>query len=69
MEGDDAYGGREDPRIYKMAFPTREGPRPFPVKGFNGRASTRTAMRVHLWHRQVRDTVEILEEGNLPHPW
>ena len=25
-------------------------------------------MRVHFWHRNVRDTVVILEEGNLPHP-
>ena len=29
----------------------------------------RTAMRVHFWHRHVRDTVVILEEGKLPHPW
>ena len=68
MEGDKADGGDGDPRTYKMAFPLREGTRPFPVKGFNGRASTRMAMRVHFWHRHVRDTVEILEEGNLPHP-
>ena len=26
----------------------------------------RTAMRVHFWRRHVRDTVLILEEGNLP---
>ena len=25
-------------------------------------------MRVHLWHRHVRDTVVILEEGNLSYP-
>ena len=25
-------------------------------------------MRVHFWIRYVRDTVIILEEGNLPHP-
>ena len=25
-------------------------------------------MRVHFWHRNVRDTVAILEEGNLLHP-
>ena len=25
-------------------------------------------MRVHFWHRHVRDTVLILEEGNLPYP-
>ena len=28
----------------------------------------RTAMRVHFWNRHVRDTVVILEEGNLPQP-
>ena len=25
-------------------------------------------MQVHFWNRHVRDTVVILEEGNLPHP-
>ena len=25
-------------------------------------------MRVHFWHRHVRDTGVILEEVNLPHP-
>ena len=25
-------------------------------------------MRVHFWRRNVRNTVIILEEGNLPHP-
>ena len=25
-------------------------------------------MRVHFWRRYVRDTIIILEEGNLPHP-
>ena len=25
-------------------------------------------MRVNFWHRHVKDTVVILEEGNLPHP-
>ena len=25
-------------------------------------------MRVHFWRRHVRNTVIILEEGNLPHP-
>ena len=26
-------------------------------------------MRMHFLHRNVLDTVVILEEGNLPHPW
>ena len=51
-----------------MEFPTMAGPRPCPVKGCSGRASTRTAMSVHFWHWHVRDTVVILEEGNLTHP-
>ena len=57
-----------NPRTYSMAFPERAGPRPCPVKGCSGRASTQTAMRVNFWHRHVRDTVVVLEEGNLPHP-
>ena len=35
-EGDEAYRGGNDPRTYRMAFLTRTGPRPFPVKGCNG---------------------------------
>ena len=31
--------------------------------------ATRTAMRVHFVHRHVQDTVVMLEEVNLPHPW
>ena len=60
--------GGDEPRTYRMAFPARAGPRPCPVEGCSGQASTRTAMRVHFWHRHVRDTAVILEEGNLPHP-
>ena len=30
-------------------------------------AVTWTAIRVHFWHRNVRDTVVILKEGNFPH--
>ena len=66
-EGYTADGG-DKPRTYSMGFPVREGPRPCPVEGCSGQALTRTAMRVNLWHRHVRDIVVILEEGNLPHP-
>ena len=52
-----------------MAFATKAGPRPCLVKGCSDRASIRMAMRVNFWYRHVRDTVVILEEGNLPHPW
>ena len=44
------------------------GAKECPVGGCPGRAGTRTAMRVHFWRRHVRDTVIILEEGNLPLP-
>ena len=67
LERDKLYGG-DNPRTYRMAFPARAGPRPCPVKGCSGRASARTAMRVHFLHRHVRDTVVILEEEYLPNP-
>ena len=56
------------PRTYRMALLTSGGLRNFPLKGCPGRAATRMAMRVHFFHWHVRDTVIILEEGNLPHP-
>ena len=68
LEGDESDGGGKDPRTYIMAFLTWARPRPCPVEGCSGRASTRTAMRVKLCHRHTRDTVVILEEVNLPHP-
>ena len=42
-EGEKA-DGVNDPRTCRLAFPGRAGPRPFPVEGCSGRASTRTAM-------------------------
>ena len=67
QEAEEEFGG-DGPRTYRMAFPAKAGPRPGPVEGCSGRASTQTAMMVHLWNRHVRDTVVILEEGKLPHP-
>ena len=58
----------DEQQAYRMAFPTAGGPRDYPVEGCLGHVATRTAMRVHFLHRHVRDTVVILEEGNLPHP-
>ena len=63
----DATTRREEPKTYRMDFP-KGGAQICPVEGCPGRAGTRTAMRVHFWRRHVRDTVIILEEGNLPHP-
>ena len=51
-----------------MSFPTRTGPWEFPIEGCRGRTAIRTALRVHFFRRHIRDTVVILEEGNLPHP-
>ena len=62
-----ATGGGET-QTYRIEFSTKGGTREYPVESCPGRARTRTAMRVHLWRRHVRDIVIILEEGNLPHP-
>ena len=67
QEGEDEARGN-NVRTYRMAFTANVGTRPCPVKGCSGQASTQTAMRVQLWHRHVRDTGVVLEEGNLPHP-
>ena len=64
----EASATRGDPRTYRMAFLTKRGPRSCPVEGCPGRTGTRTAMRMHLCSRNVRNIVIILEEGNLPHP-
>ena len=66
---DAATGGGEgeEKQMYRMEFP-KGGETEYPVKVCPGRAGTRTAMRVHFWRRHVRDTIIILEEGNLPHP-
>ena len=58
----------EEPRTYHMAFPAKGGPWSCPVEGCPGRAVTRTVMRVHFLHRQVLDTVVIIDEVKLPHP-
>ena len=68
QEGKEEARG-DKPRTYRIAFPAKAGPRPCPVKGCSGRASTWTVMRMHFWHRNVRDTAVILEEGNLPRLW
>ena len=51
-----------------MEFPAKAGTRPCPVKGCSGQALMRMAMRVQFWNRHIRDTVVILDEGNLLHP-
>ena len=63
------HGGGEggEAQTYRLEFP-KGGTTECPVEGCPGRAGTRTAMRLHVWRRHVRDTIIILEEGNLPHP-
>ena len=55
-----APGG--DPGTYRMDFLTSGGGNNCPVEGCWGRAATQPAMQVHLFHRNVQDTVIILEE-------
>ena len=64
----DEEGGGDEPRTYMMLFPEKAGTRHFPVEECSGRTEKWTVMRVHFWNRHVRDTVVILEEGNLSHP-
>ena len=52
--------------MYRMEFPTKGGPRSFPVEVCPGRAGMRTAMRMHFFNRNVRYIVIILEEGTPP---
>ena len=48
------------PRKFLMEFPAKGGPWSCLVEGCPGRAGTRTAMRVHLIHRNVLNTMVIL---------
>ena len=61
QEGKEEAGG-DKPSTYRIAFPAKAGPRPCPVKGCSGWASTRTEMIVNFWHCNVRETVVIHEE-------
>ena len=49
-----------------MEFLTRARLRNCPVEGCSGWAATRTDTKVHFWHRNVQDTMVILEEGTPP---
>ena len=59
-EGDKTSWGN-NPRTYRMTFPAKTGNMPCPFKGCSVQESTQTTMRVHFWHRHVRDTMVILE--------
>ena len=45
---------------YRIALPTAGRLRNYPVEGCQGRAAMRMAMRVHLFHWHVRDTIIVL---------
>ena len=66
MENKEDMGGNS--RTYMMAFPVKAGPRSSPVEECSGQSATQTVIMVHFWYRHVRDTIVIMEEGNLPHP-
>ena len=64
----EGYGnGGDNTRTFRMMFQEKAGPRPCPVEGCSVWAATRTSMRLHFWHRHIRDTMVILDEGNLSH--
>ena len=62
------HGPRRKSKKLQEGFSNRDGDEDFPVDQCRGRTTMRTAVRVHFLHRHIRDTVIILEEGNLPHP-
>ena len=56
-----------EPRTYRMALPTSEGPCNCPVEECTLQVTTRKAMQVHFFYWHVKEIIIILEEGNLPH--
>ena len=66
-EGNEADGVNY-PRTHRMEFPEKAEPITYPVNICSVRTSKQTVMRVHFCHWNVRNTVVILEEGNLHHP-
>ena len=52
QDGEKKAGG-DNPRTYRMAFTVKVGYRPFSVEGL-------TAMRVHFWNWNGRETVVIM---------
>ena len=58
----------EEPRTYHMDFLTAGGPWRFTVEGCPERSAKRMAILVNFLHLHVRETVVILDKGNIPHP-
>ena len=59
--GVDVSNRVNDPRTYRVEFTAQAGHMSYPVKGCSGRASMRTAMRIHFCHRHIRYTLLILD--------
>ena len=57
-----------DPRIFRVYLPRTGGSIGCPVGGCEGRAVTRTNLRIHFVNHNVQDTVVITDEGNRLHP-
>ena len=56
-----------EPQTYRVSFPILVGPRDLPVEGCKGMSGMSTGLRVYFLYSHVRDTMVILDEGNLPH--
>ena len=68
--GAESYEGEkgDKPITFRMTFPEKAVPRPCPVEGCSGQSATRTSIQIHSCHWHVRDSMVILEEGNILHP-
>ena len=49
-----------EPQAYKMLFPTATVPQECPVGGCRGQVATIMAIRVHFFHRYIRETIVVL---------
>ena len=58
-----------EPQTYQRNFMRQEGPRECPVKGCQRRAAMWAGLCMHFLHHHMRDTVIIVVEGKLHHPW
>ena len=55
-------------QTYRVSLPKRLLQLRSPVEGCLGGASNRTNLWVHFAHRQAREIIVILDEGNRPYP-
>ena len=57
-----------DPWTYRIYSPWSAREVAFPIVDFPVRASNRTSLGDHCFHRNMREKIVVLEEGNLPLP-